>query len=546
VFELHARLRQPGFALDDADLRVVAEIVRRLDGLPLALELAAGRTASLALPDLRDRLGRALDLLGRSGPGVGDRHRTLRSTIDWSYRLLPAEAQQLFRWLALAPGGFSLDHAEHTAASIGLGSDAAALVARLVDASMAVATLQARTSRYTFLETIRSFGHDELVATAELAAAEEELSRYAADLAIRLGRELQTADEPAADARLRAEMPNLRAARAAALAHGRIDDVVDLSTALDEAGLWRDLPELWTWAIDLAGRSEIDHHPRRSEVLGAACYGAWLCGELDLCVRLGRLGLDGVTTPRGVAHCNGALASAYLFLGELQASADSWLAASAIDPLVAGYRAGAALAMVYAGEHESARQQLAEAGRVAAEAGSPTFYAFNHYVGGELEVVTDHEAAGSSYGLAIELSRRSGATFVEGVASLGLVSWWTATGRTADALVGYRSLLDYWRRAGNWTQLWTTARNLAVLLTELGELQTAALLLLAAAEAPEAAHAARIGPLERAWTLLEREEGGALLERVRSRLPVLDRLDVVAEALATLDGLGAAELTRSG
>jgi predicted ATPase/DNA-binding SARP family transcriptional activator len=546
LFELYARQRQPGFALDDADLPVVAEIVRRLDGLPLALELAAGRTASLALPDLRDRLGRALDLLGRSGPGVEDRQRTLRSTIDWSYRLLPPEAQQLFRWLALAPGGFCLDAAEHTAATLGLGSDAAALVARLVDASMVVATLQARPPRYAFLETIRSFGHDELAMAGELGEAEQELARFAAALAVRLGRELQTGSEPAADARLRAEMPNLRAARAAAMAHGRIDDLVDLSTALDEASLWRDLPELWTWAIDLAGRSEIEGHPRRSEVLGAACYSAWLRGELDLCVRLGRLGLEGVTTRRGVAHCKGALASAYLFLGEHQASADSWLAAAAIDPLVAGYRAGAALAMVYAGEHDDARRQLAEAGRIATETGSPTYEAFNHYVAGELEAVTDPDAAGSSYGLAIELGRRSGATFVEGIASVGLVSWWTATGRTADALAGYRSLLDYWRRAGNWTQLWTTARNLAVLLAELGELETAALLLVAADEAPEAAHAARVGPLERAWARIEGEEGGAVVELARARLAALDRLDVVAEALAVLERLGAAELMRSG
>ncbi len=92
---------------------LVAEIVRRLDGMPLAIELAAGRLSSFSLAELRDRLDRALDLLGGGRPAAADaRHRTLRATVEWSYQLLPADEQRLFRHLSVFADGVDLDTAE--------------------------------------------------------------------------------------------------------------------------------------------------------------------------------------------------------------------------------------------------------------------------------------------------------------------------------------------------------------------------------------------------------------------------------------------------
>ena len=94
------------------DLDVVADIVRRLDGMPLAIELAAGRLSTFSPSDLHDRLDRALDLLGGGQPSIDARHRSLRATVEWSHQLLTDDEQRLFRHLAVFVDGVDLDTAE--------------------------------------------------------------------------------------------------------------------------------------------------------------------------------------------------------------------------------------------------------------------------------------------------------------------------------------------------------------------------------------------------------------------------------------------------
>jgi predicted ATPase/DNA-binding SARP family transcriptional activator len=175
--ERAARVR-PGFAPGPAELRRIADIVRRLDGIPLAIELAAGRLSSFSVADLSGRLDRALDLLGGSGTGQEDRHRTLRSTIEWSYQLLSSGERRLFRHLAVFPDGLDLDDAEAVAAELELTVDSGSALAHLVEASMINAIFGERT-RYRMLETLRHFGLDRLAAEGEVAAAEQHLMRWA-------------------------------------------------------------------------------------------------------------------------------------------------------------------------------------------------------------------------------------------------------------------------------------------------------------------------------------------------------------------------------
>ena len=237
AFRLHAERRDGTFVLSDADLPIVAEIVRRLDGLPLALELAAGRTTSLSVGDLRDRLGRALDLLEAGRASTELRHRTLRSTIEWSYRLLAAPEQRLLRALAQLPSGFGLDAAEHFGTTLAVEGDPAGHLARLVDASVVAREQSPVGSRYLLLETVRAFALDELTAHEEQEAAARALVSYGVSLARRLGRELSGPGEAAADARLRRELPNLRVAFRAALEQGALEAAVDIVVDLDEAAL---------------------------------------------------------------------------------------------------------------------------------------------------------------------------------------------------------------------------------------------------------------------------------------------------------------------
>ena len=134
MFLDRARRVRPDLAFSPDELREVAEIVRRLEGLPLAVELAAGRLSTFAPAALALRLDRALDLLGSRA--LHARHRTLRATVAWSYDLLGDEEQRLFRHLSAFADGVDLVAVEAVAAALGLTGDAGDLLARLVDASM--------------------------------------------------------------------------------------------------------------------------------------------------------------------------------------------------------------------------------------------------------------------------------------------------------------------------------------------------------------------------------------------------------------------------
>ena len=134
VFLDRARRVRPDLAFSVDELREVAEIVRRLEGLPLAVELAAGRLSTFAPAALALRLDRALDLLGSRA--LHARHRTLRATVAWSYDLLGDQEQRLFRHLSAFADGVDLVAVEGVAVGLGLAGDAGDLLARLVDASM--------------------------------------------------------------------------------------------------------------------------------------------------------------------------------------------------------------------------------------------------------------------------------------------------------------------------------------------------------------------------------------------------------------------------
>jgi tetratricopeptide (TPR) repeat protein len=140
--------------------------------------------------------------------------------------------------------------------------------------------------------------------------------------------------------------------------------------------------------------------------------------------------------------------------------------------------------MAYSGDPEVARD-LNDRGLVGAT--SPTLLAWGAYVAGEIETASGRtDLAEHHYVRAIALARRSGATFVVGVGTVGLLSVQVAAGRIGEALSGYDDVIDYFGRTGNWTHLWATLRNLANLLRRLGDDEPAALLDAAADQAPDA------------------------------------------------------------
>ena len=208
LFLERARAVLPAFSLDDANAPAVAQISRRLDGIPLAIELAAARVGVLAPQQIAARLDDSFKLLISSRSTV-PRHRTLRETIDWSHALLdPAEAA-LFRRLSVFAGTFSLDAVEAICPDAGVLD----VLSSLVDKSLVVMETVGGEARYRLLETLRQYGHDRLTAADEVADLRRRHAQFFTELVAAREREMfGGAGERELTARLVAEEGNFRAA----------------------------------------------------------------------------------------------------------------------------------------------------------------------------------------------------------------------------------------------------------------------------------------------------------------------------------------------
>jgi predicted ATPase/DNA-binding SARP family transcriptional activator len=512
VFVERARRVRSDVALDTTDRAIVADIVRRLDGVPLAIELAASRLSSLELADLHDRLDRALDLLGEGS--------TLRQTIEWSYALLPDDQRRLFRHLAVFPDGFDLPTAETVATELNVSADPALALAHLVDASMLEPGL-GRPARYRMLDIVRSFARDQLEAAGEAAVAADRFLRWAVDLAAWVGQACASDREPLADRVLRRELANLRAAWHLHRAQHRLDGAVRMVVELTDAASWRDLTEVWEWALELAGDPAIHQHPQGSAVLGLAAASAWSRGELDRAERLARTGIE----VAGDWHCDAALALVALTRGDPTGAIRHGTNAAARAPQPDQSLGVAALAAAYAGDLDHATE-LSE--RLSTLATSPTIEACHSYVAAEIDALAGRlQQAEARYQRAITLAGESGATFITGIASVGLQTLRADAGRIADALDGYEDLIDYWHHTGSWIQQWTTLRNLARLLDSLGDTDTACFL---NAVADQASNAPRTGQGP-GWHDVHRDNAA----RIRAQAAATDRvsvLEIAREAIA--------------
>jgi non-specific serine/threonine protein kinase len=236
LFVERARAANPGFALDDANAPAVAEICRRLDGIPLALELAAARVKMLSVEQVRSRLDDRFKLLTGGLRTALPRQQTLHATLQWSYDHLHAEEQDLLRRLAVFAGGWTLEQASAVCAP---GEDEFELLdrlTRLADKSLVVVEGRTDPTRYRFLESVRQFALEALEATDEAAAVRER--HFGAFLAVASRFEALgagRADEGEHLRRLDADHENLLAALAWRLrAAGEAAGALALAT-----GIWR-------------------------------------------------------------------------------------------------------------------------------------------------------------------------------------------------------------------------------------------------------------------------------------------------------------------
>jgi predicted ATPase len=270
LFVDRARAANPIIPFSD---EIVEGICRRLEGIPLAVELAAARVRSLALGEIHDRLEERFDLLtaGHRG-GRLDRHRTMRAAIDWSYQLLDPDERTLFDRLSVFAGGFTLTAAESVCGFAPIDvPKIIQVIHQLTAKSVIVAEISESTSRYRLLESLREFAAEHL--GAETAIVADRHATYYTTFAEAHGGFMFDQDEREVD-RVIGELDNFRLAVSSACANAKADLALRLTTSLFHLWLTFSLAEVGDWVGAAADLDESRDHPLGPTAHGQAALAA--------------------------------------------------------------------------------------------------------------------------------------------------------------------------------------------------------------------------------------------------------------------------------
>ena len=278
LFTDRARAVRPGFTADERTGPVIDDICRRLDGLPLAVELAAARLRSLTLATLAERLDDRFRLLTVGARTALPRQQTLRAVVDWSYDLLFEDERRLFARLSVFVGGCDLDAAEAVCADDQVpAAEILDVLSRLVDKSLVAAPDAGRDARFTQLQTLWQYGRDRLDESGEAGAMSARHAAYYRQMAEDAHEGLRGATGPVWRERLTPELGNLRAALDWFTARGDADAALSLASGM--AWLWfinSDSVEGARWLGDALSTTG----PRRPELAATAqvLHGYFVCG----------------------------------------------------------------------------------------------------------------------------------------------------------------------------------------------------------------------------------------------------------------------------
>ena len=299
LFLDRARAADPAAAPQDSDVEAVAALCARLDGLPLAIELAAARlpgtTVSELAAHLRDRFG--LLTVGRR---ADSRHRSLHAVMDWSHEQLTPEQQDLFGQLAVFHGSFDAAAAHAIADGHDNPADVTRLLLYLVDRSLVTAELDGGTTRYRLLETLRSYGLERLAEHGRLDGGPGTARAMGRGLVARAERGLRGADEASWAANLERHFSDLRAA------HSWLADQdpglgLQMAAQLHWYALWRCHSEVYRWADASTADAAGSRSPFYPEALASAAFGALYRGDMQAAGAAARAAFDAAQSwPRSV------------------------------------------------------------------------------------------------------------------------------------------------------------------------------------------------------------------------------------------------------
>jgi predicted ATPase len=279
LFRERAQAVAPHFSIvNEAD--AVVEICGRLDGIPLAIELAASRMASMTASEVRDRLGHRFRLLVGSRRGL-QRHHTLRHAVAWSYDLLDKDEKSLLDRCSVFAGGFDLQSA-CAVAGFDDSDDYALLdlLDSLVRKSLLVADRSSERTRFSMLETIREFAEEQLVAHGEATAARTAHARYFAGRETDIMALWDSPRQREAYAWFTLELANLRSAFRFAADHGDLDTAITVAVYAPLLGIWLEQYEPSAWAEEVIEAAKVVEHHRLAQlyVAAAMCYAS---GRID-------------------------------------------------------------------------------------------------------------------------------------------------------------------------------------------------------------------------------------------------------------------------
>jgi predicted ATPase/DNA-binding SARP family transcriptional activator len=478
LFVARATAARPDFRLDPTSAQAIATICAQLDGLPLGIELAAARIRAMTPLEVAERLVDG-GLLG-GGPGPVARHRSLASTVDWSFRLLSDAEQALFIRLSVFAGGCDA-RAVHRVCAPDASRDAVLdALSRLVDRSMVVAQRVGDRTRNRVLETLRAYGRGLLGDDAD--TLDRSHARYYTELAEEAAKGLQGPDEQIWVDRALPDYDNLRAAFERAFADRDADLALRLATSMGELTNLRIGYEVATWAertLELAGPD----HPLWATAVGAAARSAWNHAEFDRARAL-------VARAEGREPRPGTSRTSYP--GDVLA--DVWLYEGAVDPALAYYEREAVRArdtdpirlvwtLYYVAIcHAVKRQPTAglaaarESLRVADETANPTARSMARYALGLVRKKADPDRSLALFEEAGALAASVRNFWWHGIALMEAAATRGVHGDPVRACAQFLEVLDHWDRVGDWTQQWLNLRYITRLLVRLGAEDDAAAL----------------------------------------------------------------------
>ena len=543
LFVDRALATDAAFSADVNDLETVAEVCRQLDGLPLAIELAAARVRGLSLQDLAQHLDERFQIL-TGGSRTDGRHRSLAAVVDWSYAQLGPIEARVFDRLAVFAGPFGLDAARSVVADDAVPPDAViAAVLRLVDCALLVELPGRAARRYVLLDTMRRYALERLRADDGVVAARDRHARWAVAFAEHAAIGLSSSQEWDWEKRLTDSIDELRAAHTWLV--GRDADAsLRLVSALRPYALWRGQSEVFRWAEGAVASAAATDSALLPHGLLAAATGAWQRGDVAGATAAATATVQAaLREPRATRCALEARAEVAFLAGDL-ASAATWYAEASTlacadgDLLQATWDLGSAgLAMAYAGDAGQAADLIADIFSIAERCGSPSALAFAHFVAGDVYAVERPEQAERDLRTAIELADAVHSRLIAGYAEVALAASQARRHDVAAALKHYRSAIAQWQRSGAWNALWVTLRTLISLLVSLGAYEDAAVLSGAAESAgagfpPFGSDAAT---LRDAKERMRSELGDSALRQCADKGSVLTEDEVVRFALDALN-----------